>query len=96
MAETNKEATDEKTTADPEVVKKYKAAGDIVNKIIQSLIHDCVPGASVKALCEKGDKLIFQESEKKYKNTKDIKKRNCIPNMFVHKQLHLPLFTIKK
>lgn len=31
MAETNKETIEEKTTADPEVVKKYKAAGDIVN-----------------------------------------------------------------
>jgi curved DNA binding protein len=79
MAETNKETVEEKTTADPEVVKKYKAAGDIVNKVLQSVIHDCVPGASVKALCEKADRLVIAESEKKYKNTKDIKKGIAFP-----------------
>jgi len=78
MVET-KEQPEEKTTADPEVVNKYKSAGDIVNKTIHSLISDCKAGASVKALCEKGDKLIEQEAEKKYKNTKDIRKGIAFP-----------------
>lgn len=31
MADSTKETVEEKTTADPEVIQKYKAAGDIVN-----------------------------------------------------------------
>lgn len=31
MADSTKDNVEEKTTADPEVIQKYKAAGDIVN-----------------------------------------------------------------
>lgn len=79
MADSTKDTVEEKTTADPEVVQKYKAAGDIVNKTLQTLITDCKAGSSVKALCEKGDKQIELEASKKYKNTKDIKKGIAFP-----------------
>ncbi len=53
---------------------KYKTAGEIINKAMQSLIDSIKAGASVKALCEKGDKFIVNECEKKYKDEKDLKK----------------------
>lgn len=65
--------------SDERVVKKYKTAGEIVNKILVQLIQSCKVGVSVKAICEKGDNLIVQEVEKKYKNEKDIKKGIAFP-----------------
>ncbi|XP_063698569.1 proliferation-associated protein 2G4 [Culicoides brevitarsis] len=79
MADSTKDTVEEKTTADHEVLQKYKAAGDIVNKTIQLLLKEIKAGASVKTLCEKGDKNIEVEASKKYKNTKDIKKGVAFP-----------------
>lgn len=70
---------DENTTADSAVVQKYKTAGAIVNKTLQNLIQSCKVGASAKALCQKGDNLLEQEANKKYKNEEDIKKGIAFP-----------------
>lgn len=70
---------DEHTIADNTVVQKYKTAGTIVNKILQSLISGCKVGASVKALCQKGDNQMESETGKKYKNEPDMKKGIAFP-----------------
>lgn len=70
---------EENTTADNTVVQKYKTAGGIVNKTLQSIIQSCKVGASAKALCQKGDNLLEQEANKKYKNEPDMKKGIAFP-----------------
>lgn len=70
---------EEHTIADNTVVQKYKTAGTIVNKILQSLISGCKIGASVKALCQKGDNQMESETGKKYKNEPDMKKGIAFP-----------------
>lgn len=70
---------DENTIADNTVVQKYKTAGAIVNKTLQSIIQSCKVGASAKALCQKGDHLLEQETGKKYKNEPDMKKGIAFP-----------------
>ncbi|XP_053682959.1 proliferation-associated protein 2G4 [Sabethes cyaneus] len=70
---------DENTIADSSVVQKYKTAGAIVNKTLQNLIQSCKVGASAKALCQKGDNLLEQEANKKYKNEDDMKKGIAFP-----------------
>ncbi|XP_055530281.1 proliferation-associated protein 2G4 [Wyeomyia smithii] len=70
---------DENTIADNTVVQKYKTAGAIVNKTLQNLIQSCKVGASAKALCQKGDNLLEQEANKKYKNEDDMKKGIAFP-----------------
>lgn len=70
---------EEHTTADNTVVEKYKTAGTIVNKTLNSLIQGCKVGASVKALCQKGDNQMESETGKKYKNDPDMKKGIAFP-----------------
>lgn len=70
---------EENTTADNTVVQKYKTAGAIVNKTLQSIIQSCKVGSSAKALCQKGDSLLEQEANKKYKNEPDMKKGIAFP-----------------
>lgn len=70
---------DEHTIADNTVVQKYKTAGTIVNKTLNSLIQGCKVGASVKALCQKGDNQMESETGKKYKNEPDMKKGIAFP-----------------
>lgn len=70
---------DENTIADNAVVQKYKTAGTIVNKALQTLIQASKVGASAKALCQKGDHMLEQETGKKYKNEPDMKKGIAFP-----------------
>lgn len=70
---------DENTIADNTVVQKYKTAGAIVNKALQSVIQSCKVGTSAKAMCQKGDHLLEQEANKKYKNEPDMKKGIAFP-----------------
>lgn len=70
---------EENTIADNTVVQKYKTAGATVNKTLQSLINACKVGASVKALCQKGDQQLETETGKKYKNEPDMKKGIAFP-----------------
>lgn len=69
----------EQTIADEQVVKKYKEAGEIVNRVLKQLIESIKPGASVKALCEKGDRLLTTETGNKYPNDKEMKKGIAFP-----------------
>lgn len=69
----------EQTIADEQVVKKYKEAGEIVNRVLKQLIESVKPGASVKALCEKGDRLLTTETGNKYPNDKEMKKGIAFP-----------------
>lgn len=70
---------DENTIADNTVVQKYKVAGNIVNKALQTLIQGSKVGASAKALCQKGDHILEQETGKKYKNEPEMKKGIAFP-----------------
>lgn len=70
---------DENTIADNTVVQKYKTAGSIVNKALQSVIQSCKVGTSAKAMCQKGDHLLESEANKKYKNEPDMKKGIAFP-----------------
>ncbi|XP_053672736.1 proliferation-associated protein 2G4 [Anopheles nili] len=79
MPPVEKQTEQELTIDDSTVVEKYKLAGDIVNKILQTTIRACVVGASVKELCRKGDQMLAQEAEKKYKNEEGMKKGVAFP-----------------
>jgi len=59
----------------PDVTTKYRAAGDIVNKVLEKVAAACVPEADIATLCEFGDKQIEEETGKLYnKKDKDGKK----------------------
>lgn len=75
----NNAIVEEKSIAEDDVLLKYKTAGEIVNKVLRSLIDSVKVGASVKALCEKGDKGLQTESEKKFKDDKEMKKGIAFP-----------------
>lgn len=79
MPPVEKQEEPENTIDDPSVVEKYKVAGEIVNRVLQTTIRACIVGASVKAICLKGDTLLIQETDKKYKNDEDMKKGVAFP-----------------
>lgn len=56
--------------SNPDVTTKYRAAGDIVNKVLQKVAAACVPDADIATVCELGDKAIEEETGKLY-NKKD-------------------------
>ncbi|XP_017484053.1 PREDICTED: proliferation-associated protein 2G4 [Rhagoletis zephyria] len=78
MAEVEKEAP-EKTIAEDLVVTKYKLAGEIANKTLKAIIDLCAADASVRDICNKGDSLIVEETNKVYKKEKDLKKGIAFP-----------------
>lgn len=61
----------EKTIADDRVVTKYKMAGGMANSIMVDICRLCVIGASVKEICEKGDAMILEETNKVLKSEKN-------------------------
>lgn len=65
---------EEKTIADDLVVTKYKMAGDMANNILKEIINHCKSGASVRALCELGDKLITEKTNNVFKKEKELTK----------------------
>ncbi|KAF4516882.1 hypothetical protein B566_EDAN011226 [Ephemera danica] len=69
----------EKTIAEDLVVTKYKMAGDIVNRILKQIVDKCVVGASVREICEFGDKEILDETAKVFKKEKELKKGIAFP-----------------
>lgn len=69
----------EKTIAEDDVLKKHKEAGEIANRVLRALIDSVKVGASVKALCEKGDRLMTTETGKKYQDDKEMKKGIAFP-----------------
>jgi methionine aminopeptidase len=89
-------APEQKGIEADDVRGKYKTAGEIVNKAMQSLIDSIKTGASVKALCEKGDQFIVTECEKKYKDKKDLKKGIAFPTCLSINNCILSLFAIQE
>lgn len=79
MPPVDKQEEPENTIDDATVVEKYKVAGEIVNRVLQTTIRACIVGASAKAICLKGDSMMTQEAEKKYKNEEDMKKGVAFP-----------------
>ncbi|XP_014292544.1 proliferation-associated protein 2G4 [Halyomorpha halys] len=69
----------EKTIAEDLVVTKYKMAGDIVNRVLKQVIKACVPGASVRTVCELGDNLLIEETSKVFKKEKEMRKGIAFP-----------------
>jgi len=57
----------------PEVVTKYRVAGDIANLALQKVISLCVAGAKVHDVCAAGDAAINEECAKVYKKDKFAK-----------------------
>lgn len=56
--------------SNPDVTTKYRAAGDIINKVLQKVADACVSEADIATVCEIGDKAIEEETGKLY-NKKD-------------------------
>ncbi|XP_014246481.1 proliferation-associated protein 2G4 isoform X2 [Cimex lectularius] len=69
----------EKTIAEDLVVTKYKMAGDIVNRVLKKVIEKCVSGASVLQICEFGDSLLTEETNKIFKKEKELRKGIAFP-----------------
>jgi len=55
------------TLKNPDTLTKYKIAGDISAKVLQSVIALCTPGSKIIDICIKGDELILEETAKVYK-----------------------------
>jgi curved DNA binding protein len=64
------EAEEVNDLSNPDVTTKYRAAGDIINKVLQKVCEACVPEADIASLCEMSDKMIEEEVGKLY-NKKD-------------------------
>uniref|UniRef100_T1J866 Peptidase M24 domain-containing protein n=1 Tax=Strigamia maritima TaxID=126957 RepID=T1J866_STRMM len=69
----------EKTIAEDLVVTKYKMAGEMVNKVLKQVIEKCKPEVSVREMCELGDQLILDETNKVFKKEKELKKGVAFP-----------------
>lgn len=69
----------EKTAADDAVVGKYSMAGEFTNETLKQLISKCVEGASVRELCEFGDKTIEEKVGGVFKKEKELKKGIAFP-----------------
>lgn len=67
------------TIAKESVVKKYKAAGGIVNEAFKLVVSKCVPGARIMEICEIGDRFMKDETAKLYKKDKEMKKGIAFP-----------------
>jgi len=76
MSETKEK---EKTIAEDVVITKYKAAGDIVNKVLKNLVDKIAAGVNVIDICEEGDKQITEETSKIWSRQKDVKKGIAFP-----------------
>ena len=79
MAERDSSDDEEATIASDLVVTKYKTASDIANSTLATLIKECIPGASVRSLCQRGDALILADTGKVFKKDKEMKKGISFP-----------------
>lgn len=67
--------------SNPMVVDKYKAAADIVNRVLIAVLEHIQPGQSVAEICAYGDKLLEEAavaSFKKVKKNKGIAFPTCV------------------
>ena len=61
------------------MVTKYKMAGENVNRVLRQVLDKCVSGASVREVCELGDQLVIEETNKVFKKEKEFKKGIAFP-----------------
>jgi len=57
-----------------DIVTKYRTASDIANRAVAAVVEACKPGAKAVDLCNLGDKLINEATEKIYNAKKEGKK----------------------
>ncbi|KAF5274436.1 hypothetical protein FQR65_LT04352 [Abscondita terminalis] len=69
----------EETIAEDLVMTKYKMTGQIVNRVLKQVVDKCVPGASVREICDFGDRLLLEETDKVFKKEKELKKGIAFP-----------------
>ena len=61
------------SVANPDVVNKYKAAGDISNRVLQQVRAICKDGSQIFDITAKGDELMNEELSKVYSSKKTSK-----------------------
>jgi len=67
------------TIAEDLVVTKYKMAAEITNRVLKEVVEKCVPNASAVEVCQFGDNRILEETNKVFKNKKNLKKGISFP-----------------
>ncbi|CAJ0930927.1 unnamed protein product, partial [Mesorhabditis belari] len=67
------------TIASDLVVTKYSAAAEIVNSVLKEVLANVKEGTEVAALCDLGDKLLKEKTDKVYKKEKNIQKGVAMP-----------------
>jgi curved DNA binding protein len=75
----SKDEIAESTIAEDVVVTKYKMAAEIVNRALKDVCGKCLEGASVREICDFGDKQLMDETAKVYKKEKEMKKGIAFP-----------------
>ncbi|KXJ17367.1 Proliferation-associated protein 2G4 [Exaiptasia diaphana] len=70
---------EEPTISEDVVVTKYKMAGDMANRVLAKVIASAVANSSSRSICDLGDKLILEETNKVYKKEKEMKKGIAFP-----------------
>lgn len=71
--EKEKDEKEGETCAHPDVVTKYRLAGDIANAALKLVVSQVKAGAKIVDLCEAGDKYIEEQCAKVYKDKKVTK-----------------------
>lgn len=66
------------TLNNPDVISKYKDAAGIAHRVLEAVVKLAVEGATVLSLCQEGDKLLDEETQKVYKGKK-ISKGMTLP-----------------
>eukprot|EP00754_Rhynchopus_humris_P012893 Rhum_TRINITY_DN14309_c16_g1::Rhum_TRINITY_DN14309_c16_g1_i1::g.81027::m.81027 len=79
--DTHSEEEEVNTLANGAVVEKYKMAGGFVNVALKAVVEAAKPGASPFDLCNLGDKLILEQTEKVFnkKGAEKIEKGIAFP-----------------
>lgn len=67
------------TVGNPDVVTKYKTAGDIAQRVLAQLKALAVPGAKVSELTKTGDDLLTEGTTKVYNSKKGLSKGIAFP-----------------
>jgi len=57
----------------PDTLTKYKTAAQISQKVLQDVLGLCIEGETIISVCEKGDKILEEETSKVYKGKKILK-----------------------
>jgi len=68
MSDHGSQADEEEVSdlTNPDVTTKYRACGDIINKVLAKVAAACVADAEIADLCEMGDKMLEEETGKLY------------------------------